>query len=455
MFNIKTWIDRVSEFPTRRLLTKVSDGTSEQVIVSRDEGTVTTVGDTFDANTMNNLEARIASAFTADNQKMGDLNDLNTEDKSSLVDAINEVAAGGGGGGSSTLAGLTDTNINAPTNGQVLKYNSTSSKWENANESGGGSSENYLVFVYTNSQGILNHDLISSHYIYQGIVDQDGNTVAVEDVEGLIFTSGYSVYLDLTSTYSYTEHNRLKCECPYMYNGTKMYLGFAYLSELMKMLYTIQIETSSSSQSQYDVDFWLTNAWTTSASSINYDHTSSGLSATKVQGAIDELASEKADLASPDFTGNPTAPTQSKGNNSTRIATTAFVNNEIDNDTKYHVGDSFSVAGTACLFLQTGTSARITIPLCKPVGSDVTAAVNSGNWEIRDCNGSTTNGDKTTSGHPLSYYVTTPSSDLKVNIGTNTINILLSNLKASTWGSTSRYTVGSAYANGGNSITFS
>ena len=33
----------------------------------------------------------------------------------------------------------------------------------------------------------------------------------------------------------------------------------------------------------------------------------------------------KADVASPALTGNPTAPTQAAGNNSTRIATTAFV----------------------------------------------------------------------------------------------------------------------------------
>ena len=46
----------------------------------------------------------------------------------------------GGGGGSTSLAGLMDVNINNPTNGQVLKYNSTSEKWENAAESGGGGS---------------------------------------------------------------------------------------------------------------------------------------------------------------------------------------------------------------------------------------------------------------------------------------------------------------------------
>ena len=42
-------------------------------------------------------------------------------------------AALGGGGGSSTLAELTDTDISTPTNGQVLTYDSTAEKWENAN----------------------------------------------------------------------------------------------------------------------------------------------------------------------------------------------------------------------------------------------------------------------------------------------------------------------------------
>src|SRR5215210_3052280 len=40
-------------------------------------------------------------------------------------------------------------------------------------------------------------------------------------------------------------------------------------------------------------------------------------------------ASTFAKLASPDFTGNPTAPTQTAGNNTTRLATTAFVTTAI------------------------------------------------------------------------------------------------------------------------------
>lgn len=48
-----------------------------------------------------------------------------------IATAINN---GGGGGGSSTLAGLNDTVITNPTNGQVLKYNSSTNKWINATD---------------------------------------------------------------------------------------------------------------------------------------------------------------------------------------------------------------------------------------------------------------------------------------------------------------------------------
>lgn len=47
------------------------------------------------------------------------------------------------------------------------------------------------------------------------------------------------------------------------------------------------------------------------------------------------VPSTYAPLASPTFTGNPTAPTPTAGDNDTSIATTAFVNNEIANDRPY------------------------------------------------------------------------------------------------------------------------
>jgi hypothetical protein len=45
----------------------------------------------------------------------------------------------GGSGGSSTLAGLSDVSLSSPTNGQVLTYDSGSSKWKNQAGGGAGS----------------------------------------------------------------------------------------------------------------------------------------------------------------------------------------------------------------------------------------------------------------------------------------------------------------------------
>lgn len=53
-------------------------------------------------------------------------------------DNMDEIDANLGGGGSSSLAGLSDVNISAPTDGQVLTYDNVNSEWVNANPSGGG-----------------------------------------------------------------------------------------------------------------------------------------------------------------------------------------------------------------------------------------------------------------------------------------------------------------------------
>lgn len=56
-------------------------------------------------------------------------NTISIEGMSDLIDAIEQ---GGGGGGSSTLSGLSDVTITSASNGDVLTYDSTSEKWENA-----------------------------------------------------------------------------------------------------------------------------------------------------------------------------------------------------------------------------------------------------------------------------------------------------------------------------------
>lgn len=81
------------------------------------------------------------------------------------------------------------------------------------------------------------------------------------------------------------------------------------------------------------------------ASAISYAG-STGLAATDVEGALDELDSEKAPLDSPVLTGNPRGPTPSPGDNDTSLATTAFVASAI-------AAASAFPSGTKMLFIQT------------------------------------------------------------------------------------------------------
>ena len=76
-FKQKTWNDRISEHPTRRTLTDVSDNTTKTVNVAREEGTISQEGDAFSAANMNDLESRIADGFSTlsqDSLKMSSSN---------------------------------------------------------------------------------------------------------------------------------------------------------------------------------------------------------------------------------------------------------------------------------------------------------------------------------------------------------------------------------------------
>lgn len=57
----KTWKDRISQYPNRRI---INDGYVEKTVyVGRDEGTITQTGDPFNASNMNDLEGRIQAAI--------------------------------------------------------------------------------------------------------------------------------------------------------------------------------------------------------------------------------------------------------------------------------------------------------------------------------------------------------------------------------------------------------
>lgn len=80
----------------------------------------------------------------------------------------------GPSGGSSTFAGLDDVNLSNLQNGQVPKYNSTTHKWENANESGGGGT---VTDVTVDGVSVVNQ---------QGVAEIEmptPPTIPIEDVE--------------------------------------------------------------------------------------------------------------------------------------------------------------------------------------------------------------------------------------------------------------------------------
>lgn len=72
-YKSKTWVDRISDKPTRRTLT-IESQTDSSIIctVQRSEGTVSKEGDAFNAANMNDLEKRIANGLDEklDGQKL-------------------------------------------------------------------------------------------------------------------------------------------------------------------------------------------------------------------------------------------------------------------------------------------------------------------------------------------------------------------------------------------------
>jgi len=65
----------------------------------------------------------------------------------------------------------------------------------------------------------------------------------------------------------------------------------------------------------------------------------------EIETKINTEFEKKADLNSPAFTGTPTAPTQSASDNSTKLATTAYVTRAINNHVTAEMPHQFTVNG--------------------------------------------------------------------------------------------------------------
>ena len=101
---------------------------------------------------------------------------------------------GGGGGGSSTLAGLDDVSFDNLQNGQIPKYNSTTQKWENADESGGGSGREYSETEHiTGDKWIDGSDIYEKTIALTSLSSNTTNNIAhnISNLGTLIDAFGY------------------------------------------------------------------------------------------------------------------------------------------------------------------------------------------------------------------------------------------------------------------------
>ena len=171
---------------------------------------------------------------------------------------------------------LHDVAISSPTNGQVLKYNSSTGLWYNGTDSSG--------VAWGSITGTL-----SSQTDLQTALDGKYST---SNPAGYITSSALSPYL--TSATAASTYQTI--------SGMSSYLTTSAAASTYYLQTNPAGYITSSALSPYLTSAAAASTYFTIASAAN-----------------------KADLASPTFTGVPAAPTASPGTNTTQIATTAFV----------------------------------------------------------------------------------------------------------------------------------
>jgi hypothetical protein len=132
-FNIRQWLDRISEHPNRRTLTNVEDPTDVKTYdLSRAEGEITTQGTALTGANLTDLENRIGAAFTAVEQAMPEANPA-AEATASLTKlkvagTVYEIEGGGGEPQTGTIedvavASFSDGADNVPVSELIVDIN--------------------------------------------------------------------------------------------------------------------------------------------------------------------------------------------------------------------------------------------------------------------------------------------------------------------------------------------
>ena len=107
----------------------------------------------------------------------------------------------------SSLNNLTDVALSSPSNGQVLKYNSSTQKWENANESGGGGSSSLAdlsdtSIVLPGNGQVLIFDSATNKWKNQSLPTPtvDGEDVSYDNTDSRLTASNVQDAIDEVNT---------------------------------------------------------------------------------------------------------------------------------------------------------------------------------------------------------------------------------------------------------------
>ena len=86
-----------------------------------------------------------------------------------------------------------DVNITSPTDGQLLQYNASNSRWENADAStgGGGGDSNMIVLGFNGTNALSDEGAPDRYYYFTELVDGGDNATINSDGELLLATGTY------------------------------------------------------------------------------------------------------------------------------------------------------------------------------------------------------------------------------------------------------------------------
>lgn len=111
------------------------------------------------------------------------------------------------------LANMTDVDIDSPTAGQVLKYNSTSHKWENAAEGGGGGTSAQNVSYDNTTSGLTAINVQDAIDEVEGRVDTLENNAAKEVWSATVTGAASATSVTFTdATYSNSWRYEVWCD---------------------------------------------------------------------------------------------------------------------------------------------------------------------------------------------------------------------------------------------------